>query len=462
MKNYQRIRLDKNTENYLYRQLADQIIELIDEKVLKGEERLPSIKKLSNFLGVNIATVVKAYALLEEKDYIVKKPGSGCFVKSRKEKIINFASGTPSYDFFPIDEFKKIINFVMDKDGAKAFEYTQGQGDPELRRELKKYIQKYNINSHEEQIHVISGAQQGIDIIVKALLTQRDTVIIENPSYTGAIGAFKSRGVKLEGVALKNDGIDLKKLEETIRKTNPKILYVMPNFQNPTGTSYSGYQKNRLLELAKTYDFYILEDDYLSDLSFYSQDSRTLKSMDRDNKVIYIKSFSKIFMPGLRLGFLVVPEELQASILEAKLISDISTSGLLQRALKEYMRKGLWEQHIEALRDLYQKRFDLALEKITKKMPKAIKFTPPKGGLNFWFELPEEIEEKDFIENLEAMNVVVAPGHRFFHDNPERSYFRMSIANVEEKEIQKGLDRIIQLITRKYEAKNKEGKSLIL
>ncbi len=462
MKNYQRIILDKNSENYLYRQLADQIIELIDEKVLKGEERLPSIKKLSDFLGVNIATVVKAYALLEEKDYIVKKPGSGCFVKSRKEKIINFASGTPSYDFFPIDEFKKIINFVMDKDGAKAFEYTQGQGDPELRRELKKYIQKYNIDSHEEQIHVISGAQQGIDIIVKALLTQKDTVIIENPSYTGAIGAFKSRGVKLKGVALKNDGIDLKKLEETIRKTKPKILYVMPNFQNPTGTSYSGYQKNRLLELARTYDFYILEDDYLSDLSFYSQDSRTLKSMDRDNKVIYIKSFSKIFMPGLRLGFLVVPEELQASILEAKLISDISTSGLLQRALKEYMRKGLWEQHIEALRDLYQKRFDLALEKITKKMPKAIKFTPPKGGLNFWFELPEEIEEKDFIENLEAMNVVVAPGHRFFHDKPERSYFRMSIANVEEKEIQKGLERIIQLISRKYEAKKKEDQSLIL
>ncbi len=462
MENYRNLGLDKKCEDYLYQQLADHIIGLIEEKLIKGEERLPSIKKLSEFLGVNIATVVRAYEVLEEKDYIVKKPGSGCFVKSREEKMLNFASGTPSYDFFPIDDFKKIINHVMDKDGAKAFEYTLGQGDLELRRELREYIQKYHIQSHEDQIHVISGAQQGIDLIVKALLTQKDTVIIENPSYTGAIGAFKSRGVHLEGVPLKNDGMDLKKLEETIKKSHPKLLYVMPNFQNPTGTSYSGYQKNKLLALAKEYDFYILEDDYLSDLSFYSQDSRTLKSMDKENKVIYLKSFSKIFMPGLRLGFLVVPEELQASILEAKLISDISTSGLLQRALKEYMGQGLWEKHIEALKKLYQKRFDLAMKEIAEQMPENVKFTFPKGGLNFWFELPPGIKEQEFINQLEAMNILVAPGRLFFHEKTDKSYFRMSIANVEEKEIRQGLEKIARLIQWESATKNPGKEPLIL
>ncbi len=462
MEKYRGIKLAKTGTDYLYQQLADQILGLIEEKVIKGEERLPSIKKLAELLDVNIATVVRAYEVLEDKDYIIKKPGSGSFVKSREEKILNFASGTPSYDFFPIEDFKKIINHVMDKDGAKAFEYTLGQGDMELRRELREYIRKYNIQSHEDQIHVISGAQQGIDLIVKALLTEKDTVIIENPSYTGAIGAFKSRGVQLEGVPLKNDGMDLKKLEEAIKRTDPKLLYVMPNFQNPTGTSYSSYQKNKLLSLAKEYDFYILEDDYLSDLSFYSQDSRTLKSMDKENKVIYLKSFSKIFMPGLRLGFLVVPEELQSAILEAKLISDISTSGLLQRALKEYMGQGLWGKHIEALKNLYQKRFDLAMEEIRDKMPKNVKFTFPKGGLNFWFELPETINEQEFINQLEAMNIIVAPGRLFFHEKTDKSYFRMSIANVEEKEIRKGLEKIADLIKWECAAKKSGKDQLIL
>lgn len=462
MKKYQDITLDKKKEDYLYQQLAEEIIRRIEEKVIEGEERLPSIKNLSQVLSINIATVVRAYALLEEKDYIIKKPGSGCFVKSREERILNFASGTPSYDFFPIEDFKKIINHVMDKDGAKAFEYTLGQGDLELRQALREYIRKYNIQSHEDQIHVISGAQQGIDLMVKALLNQKDTVIIENPSYTGAIGAFKSRGVQLKGVPLKNDGMDLKKLEETIKRNRPKLLYVMPNFQNPTGTSYSGYQKNKILALAKEYNFYILEDDYLSDLSFYSQDSRTLKSMDKENKVIYLKSFSKIFMPGLRLGFLVVPEELQSALREAKLISDISTSGLLQRALKEYMVQGLWEKHIEALKKLYQRRFDLAMKEIGERMPKIVKFTFPKGGLNFWFELPETINEEDFINQLKAMNIVVAPGALFFHQETEKSYFRMSIANVEDQEIRQGLEKIAQLIQRESTIKNPEKEPFIL
>ncbi|NBG89672.1 MocR-like pyridoxine biosynthesis transcription factor PdxR [Isachenkonia alkalipeptolytica] len=462
MENYRRITLNKEGEDYLYQQLARQLMEMMEEKVIKGEERLPSIKTFAEFLGVNIATVVRAYEVLEEKDYILKKSGSGCFVKSREERILNFASGTPSYDFFPIEDFKKIINHVMDKDGAKAFEYTQGQGDPELRRELRLYIQKYNIQSHEEQIHVISGAQQGIDLIAKALLSQRDTVIIENPSYTGAIGAFKSKGVRLKGVPIKNDGIDLKKLEETIKQTTPKLLYVMPNFQNPTGTSYSSYQKNKLLALAKEYDFYILEDDYLSDLSFYSQDNRTLKSMDKENKVIYLKSFSKIFMPGLRLGFLVVPEELQSSLREAKLISDISTSGLLQRALKEYMGQGLWGKHIEALKNLYQKRFDLAMKEISAQMPGNVKFTFPKGGLNFWFELPEGMREQEFISQLEAMNIIVAPGHLFFHEPSHKSYFRMSIANVEDKDIPRGMEKITTLIRWESAERKKVKDPLIL
>ncbi len=462
MERYRGIQLDKDKEVYLYQQLAEQIIRLIEKKVIKGEEKLPSIKKLSKLLAVNIATVVRAYEVLEDKEYIIKKPGSGSFVKSREEKILNFASGTPSYDFFPIEDFKKIINLVMDKDGAKAFEYTQGQGDPELRLELREYIRKYNIQSHQDQIHVISGAQQGIDLIVKALLTEKDTVIIENPSYTGAIGAFKSRGVKLEGVDLKNDGMDLEKLEQAVKKSKPKVLYLMPNFQNPTGTSYSSYQKNKLLALAKTYDFYILEDDYLSDLSFYSQDSRTLKSMDKENKVIYLKSFSKIFMPGLRLGFLVVPEELQAALREAKLISDISTSGLLQRALKEYMGRGLWEKHIEALKNLYLKRFDFAMKEIRKQMPKTVKYSFPKGGLNFWFELPDGIKEQEFIQQLKTVNIIVAPGHLFFHQKTDKAYFRMSIANVEEPEIRQGLEKIAELVRRETGGKKSETEPMIL
>ncbi len=460
------IELDRKEKKYLYQQLAEAIRREIDTRSLEEGEPLPSIKRLAKELKINPATVVKAYEVLEKEGYIEKKLGSGSFVKDRETQILNFASGTPSYDFFPVEDFKKIINDVMDNDGARAFEYTEGQGDRALRVALKNYIQKYNIHTNEDHIHVISGAQQGIDIIVKALVDQGEKVMIEKPSYTGAIGAFRSRGASLIEVPIKNDGLDLKYLESILVEEVPKLLYVMPNFQNPTGTSYSTYQKHRLLELSEKYGFYILEDDYLSDLSFYSKDSRTLKSLDRHHKVIYIKSFSKIFMPGLRLGFLVVPEELQEAILEAKLISDISTSGLLQRALKEYMERGMWERHIERLKTMYSRRFDLALDLIRREFPEEVVFKAPKGGLNFWFQLPKTFDFTKFVKDLEEQGIRIARGEYFFLTPPEEPSFRFSIANVDEEGIRWGILFMAELLRKAFRRKgrieDREKQDLIL
>lgn len=479
MKIYENIQLNKESNSqHLYIQVYKALKDLMLAGKLKKGDKLPPIRKLADLLDINNVTVVSAYRILEEEGLVYKKIGSGTYVTLNlhdkdnyesltkgsieedyipnslieqshihiEENMINFASATPSTDLFPVDDFKQVLNEVLDRDKGSAFGYQESQGYYPLRIALKKYIHHYGIHTETSNIHIISGAQQGIDIIAKGILNYGDHVLIENPSYTGAIAVFQSRGAKIIDVALEEDGLNLQDLEKKIVTYQPKLLYIMPNFQNPTGISYSLKKKKEIIKIAKKYNVFIVEDDYLSDLNFFANDNATLKSLDTNDIVIYIKSFSKIFMPGLRLGFLVVPRPLFEEVLLAKHATDISTSGLLQRALELYLLKGTWQQHIKYMENQYRQRFEIMIKCIKKYLPREVEYDLPKGGVNFWFKLPKGLSAKELYEIVAKENIVFAPGNLFFLNNDGLSYFRLSIAAVSEKEIEYGIKKLSELL----------------
>lgn len=471
MKDFENINLCRDKGEHLYVQLYKVIKKLIIEGKLSKDEKLPPIRKLAQKLDVNNVTVVNAYHILEEEGLVYKKMGSGTYIspdfltftreESEDRKIIeglgshslieqgqiqinsnmiNFASATPMAELFPVGDFKKALNEVLDRDKGNAFDYQESQGYLPLRKALIKYAKEYNILADINSLQIISGAQQGIDIIAKALLNYGDSVIVENPSYTGAIASFRSRGAKIVNVDLLEDGIDIDDLERKIRIFQPKFIYLMPNFQNPTGISYSRNKKEKIVSLCKEYNIYIVEDDYLSDLNFYSNDNTTLKSLDKDNNlVIYVKSFSKIFMPGLRLGFLIAPSIFYDHLLLAKHSSDISTSGLLQRALEFYFTKGSWREHIKYMENKYRSGFDTMLRSIEKYMPSEVEYIYPTGGVNFWFKLPKKVSTRELYERAIKKNIALAPGNLFFIHQNDDSHFRLSIASVNNDEIEQGI-----------------------
>ena len=477
MKHYEQIQLNKESEQYLYVQLFEAIKSYILQGVIMTDEKLPPIRQIAEALGVNNATVVKAYELLAEAGYIYKRIGSGTFVSSNiysqsnppvsdkfpldedlslmnrgqiqiQAHMISFASATPTPDLFPVDDFQTLLNEVLNRDRGNAFGYQESQGYYPLRESLVVYMKQYGINTKPENIQIISGAQQGIDVIAKAFVNPGDVVILEKPTYTGAIATFKSRGAKIIDIPIHEDGIDIEELEVAIQRYKPKLIYMMPNFQNPTAYSYSHEKKQKILALAQLYDFQIVEDDYLSDLSFYNAENITLKSIDRYDQVIYIKSFSKIFMPGLRLGFLVIPGKTYHRILAAKHASDISTSGLMQRAFELYLRKGIWKKHIQFMERIYKERFeimDLAIRKYIE--PYVVAYNPPLGGLNFWLCLNEKFSTNQLYNIALKKNVLMVPGALFFVGQKDSNCFRLSIAAVYPEQIEPGVKALAEAIS---------------
>lgn len=445
-----KIKLDKKNKKFLYLQLYEKIKSLVLDGELKPETKLPTIRSLASNLNVNNVTVVNAYNKLEEEGYIYKKIGSGSFIKKMDEiysdedeleediNLINFASTAPTTNLFPLNEIKESIIEVLEHDKSKAFTYQDPKGYLPLRKSLRDYLKTLGINTMEDNIQIISGAQQGIDIISKALVDFEDIVFTEEFTYTGAIGVFKSRGAETLNIKLDKDGINLEDLERKLKKMKPKLLYLMPNFHNPTGCSYTKEKMSKILELARKYEFYIIEDDYLSDLDFQENRNITMKSLDlvENERVIYIKSFSKLFMPGLRIAFIVMPEELLFDINSAKHISDISTPGLIQRAFNIYIRKGEWNENLKRINKVYKLRHEIMTKAIEKYLPENIEYWKTNGGFNFWFKLPKGQSSDELYEYLLKENILIAPGRIFSLESNDNEYFRLSVTSIDSEKIE--------------------------
>lgn len=468
--------LKKDGTKNLYKQLYEQLKKKIMQDELAAHSRLPAIRTLAEKNGINPATVVKAYDLLERDELIYKKIGSGSYISpdlisSRNKEgmveskgdenslemldygqvdlsnSINFASATPSPAFFPVDDFKYAIDSILNRDGGEAFTYQKSQGYYPLRESIKKYLEKISIKADIDNIQIVSGAQQAIDLLAKILVNYGDKVIVEKPTYTGALSAFRSREAVIKGISLREDGLDLDLLKKELKKGRVRFVYLMTSFQNPTGVSWSTAKKKEILELSQKYNFFIIEDDCLSELYFEGEMFSSLKSYDDSDRVIYIKSFAKIFMPGLRLAFTVLPDRLLSEMLAAKHATDISSAGLTQRAFDFYLREGLWKKHINNMRGLFYKRFSVMQQSIDQYMPKEVKEVyRPSGGLYFWLRLPRSYSSERLYKMALDRGVAFLPGSLFLSDREDTPGFRLSFAAVDENEIEVGIKKLAATI----------------
>lgn len=458
------IPLDKEGELPLYRQIADGIAVLIEKGSLSANQKLPPIRKLSEQLDVNTVTIVTAYKYLESKQIVYSRRGSGTFVSPLPiehipkpvanrnmhlfesgllaENAINFSSTSLPHEMFPVDAFKRAFDAVLEREKGGAFRYMDSMGYEPLRQQLCRYLEEHGIQTTAENVQIISGAQQGVDIIAKAMLRYGDIVFVEKPTFYGAAGAFLSHGGKLVEIPMEQDGMDLAILEDYLKMYQPRFIYMMAYFQTPTGISYSMEKKRRLLELAEKYDTYIIEEDDFYDFYYGKEPLVPLKALDYKNRVIYIKSFSKILMPGLRMGLMVLPRKIHQVVMEAKYTTDISTSGFLQRAMAYYLEENGWEKHAAETRRYGSAKYRKVLSAARKYLSFSMTFGRPDGGVSLWLKLPDGISAELFCSRMLEKNVILTPGTQYDIRGTEDTHIRLSFANLSDDKIDVGLKRM--------------------
>ncbi|ASR41621.1 PLP-dependent aminotransferase family protein [Ligilactobacillus agilis] len=459
------IQLKPEKDLPLYVQLYQQLADLIRAGKIVENYRLPAIRKLAQSLEVNPGTVVNAYKELEKNGFIYSKLGSGSYVAKQEQlsesfnlplgvtevddnqaDYLDLTTVSLSPDLVSVKDFQTAIDQVLKTAGSYAFSAQESQGYYPLRQALCSELAKSSIYTAPQNVQIISGAQQGIDIIARTLLKHGDTVLVENPTYPGALAAFRACGAKIIDVKMTADGMDMEEAETKIRLYRPKLIYTMPNVQNPTGITYSKEKKRKLLGLARHYGAYILEDDSLSGLYYQSENTKPIKTYDQDERVIYILSLSKLFMPGLRLGYLLVPTELLARVRTIKHLADIATSGLIQRVYDYYLRNGLWSKHLTTLKESYQQRFEYCQQLLEKQLGKQVSYQLPQGGLTFWLKLPAKVSAKMVAQKAKKQGVLVTPGQVFYARQADDSHLRISFAGVDEQQAKEALIILGQII----------------
>lgn len=463
-----KIELDKSDQKSYYIQIYNFLKKSILSGELKEGEKLYSIRHLAKKLQVNQNTIIQSYELLEQKGLIVKIVGKGCFVNKssnfkltnkevplietfkygqlNSEEIINFYNGTPKYTYFPVEEYKKIFNEVLEKYGGEVLQYQNVQGDEELRKVLAENFEKDDIFVSEKNIQVTSGTQQALDILIRLFSKEiKPTVVISNPTYPNAINIFKESSV-LKSIDSEIDGWNLETFESILKEEKIDFIYLVANFQNPTGFTWSLEKKERLIELSKKYDFYIVEDDSFSDFYYQDKKPESLKSLDKigEERVFYIKTYSKILMPGIGLAIMLVPPKFIDKILLIKYGLDTTTSGVNQKILKIFIENGKLEEHISFLRKAFKEKLELTLKKLkTVKQIKIINI--PKGGFFIWLELKKDGEE--FCKECKKMGVELLPGTVFSIDGKNKNKIRLSFISPNLNEIVKGIDVIKSILS---------------
>lgn len=357
--------------------------------------------------------------------------------------VISFAAGNPAPEAFPVEEVSRISAELLKENPVLALQYSITEGYTPLRDLLKQTMAEKNCFSDNDELIVTAGAQQGMELSCKVLCNEGDTLICEAPSFIGSLNAFKSYKVNLVGVELEDDGINLEKLEDVLKaNSNIKVLYLIPNFQNPTGNTMSLEKRKAVYELAKKYNFIIIEDNPYGDLRFAGEDIPTIKSLDTDGRVIYVGSFSKILAPGLRVGYVSAPKEIIQKMVVCKQVSDVHTNIWAQVICERFMTTCDLNSHFEKLRDVYKRKCELMLGEMDKHFSKKIKYTKPQGGLFIWATLPEGSDMLGFCKKaVEEYKIAVVPGSAFMiSESDKTNSFRLNFSTPTDDKIVKGCE----------------------
>ena len=356
--------------------------------------------------------------------------------------IISLTAGNPAPESFPVKELARISADIFENSPVTALQYGMTEGYPPLREAVADRLKnKFSIGKEFDTTVIVTGGQQGLELTCKAFCNEGDTVICENPTFIGALNAFRSNGANTVGVELEDDGINVEKLEETIKKTkNVKLLYLIPTFQNPAGITTSLEKRKKIYEIAKKYQIVIIEDNPYGELRFAGEEIPTIKSMDTEGLVVYCGSFSKILSAGMRVGFMCAPSEIVSKAVVAKQVEDVHTNMFFQMLCHRYITECDLDKHIEGIRDIYRRKCTLMLESLEKYMPDCVKFTRPEGGLFIWCTLPDGIDLSQFIKASIANKVAVVPGTAFNCDTEAPSNaFRLNYSTPSEEQIVNGV-----------------------
>jgi GntR family transcriptional regulator / MocR family aminotransferase len=485
------IPLDRDSAQPLYQQIEAFLRQGILSGSLPPETRLPSGRQLAKNLGVNRITVERAYAELEADGLTYALMGSGTYTlpppsplpaltenppapwplwqqellhgdevseplvpeallhPAEHPDAISFDGGTGDPLLFPVQEFRKTLQEVLHCDGCSALEYGDSRGYAPLRTTIAQVLTSQGLRANPDHILITSGSQQSIALVAQLLLGPGDVVLVENPTYSGALDLFRSMKLRIVGIPMDKHGLQVEELEKLLQQHHPRLIYTMPNFHNPTGICLSTPRRRQVLALAERYNVPILEDDFVGDLRYEGRVQPALKALDPDGSVIYMSTFSKMLMPGLRIGFVLAEGPIYERLVRCKRVNDLASSNLMQHALAVYVTIGRYQTHQRRSCRVYRKRRDAMVTALARYLPQQIRFSVPQGGLFLWLRLPDGTSSEYVLAAACEEGVAFMPGTHFFLNRAQgEPYLRLSFATQTPSAIEEGIQRLSQALGR--------------
>ncbi|MCX6552449.1 MAG: PLP-dependent aminotransferase family protein [Acidobacteria bacterium] len=370
-------------------------------------------------------------------------------------EVISFAGGLPAPETFPVEHFTESFGKVMADFGAKALQYSTTEGYRPLRELIAERATRYGIRVEADNILITSGSQQALDLIGKVFINPGDHILVESPTYLGALQAWNAYQAEYVAAATDHDGYIVESVEQKLR-TGPKFIYALPNFQNPSGVTMSLERRHRLIEIADHYGAPILEDDPYGQLRYEGEHVPSLVTLDSQfrstngaqysGNVIYLSTFSKTLSPGIRLGWIVAPVEVIRKLVQAKQGTDLHTSTVNQMVAYEASRGGFLDQHVKMIRAVYRERRDTMLAALAQHFPKGISWTRPQGGLFLWLTFPEWMDAGKVLKAAVEQKVAFVPGTSFFADGTGHNTARLNFSNATPERIEEGVKRLARCL----------------
>lgn len=362
---------------------------------------------------------------------------------TERPEVISFAGGLPAPATFPVKEMLAAMERVLQVNGRDALQYSTTEGYAPLREWIAARVSTPDAPVSPDQVLMVSGSQQGLDLLSKVLIDPGDTVLVETPTYLGALQAFSLFEPKYVSIASDADGLLPETMDESLR--GAKFLYCLPNFQNPTGRLLPEDRRRRLAQKAREFNFLILEDDPYGELSYAGEIPPSIRSLAPE-RTIYMGSFSKVLSPGIRLGYVIAPKELRAKLVQAKQATDLHTSTLSQMATYEIIKNGFLDAHIPTIRKLYGNQCQAMLNALERYMPEGVRWNEPKGGMFLWAELPKGMDAGAILAKAIERNVAYVPGNPFFAADPSIESLRLAFVTVPPPRIEEGVKILAQVI----------------
>jgi 2-aminoadipate transaminase len=360
--------------------------------------------------------------------------------------MISLGGANPAPELFPLREFQEACRYVLEHEGSQALQYSVTEGYPPLKQYLMEKMQRYGVPAQQENILIVNGSQQALDLVGKVFIDPGDTILTDCPTYLGAIQAWTAYEARFVTVPLDEDGTRVDLMEDVLKREPVKFIYCLPNFHNPAGVTLSLERRQKLVDLAAKYGVFIVEDDPYGELRFEGEDITPVVVLHKENTV-YLSTFSKTLAPGIRLGWIVAPDRVVSKLVQAKQGADLHTSIFTQMVANDICQRGILRQHVKVIRDTYKQRCDVMLDAMSRYLPAGITWTHPQGGLFLWVVLPEGINAMEVLKSAVQEKVAFIPGFAFYPDGVSgQNTLRLTFATASPQMIQEGIKRLARAI----------------